>query len=137
MKVIIVWPGMPAKEAEIRDTDEMRSLFNCQNLELQDYWQDGTLFISAEDAGCQNEALNRAFIAEDDRYEGISKGEVFGGIIGPFVICGEGDPPTDIPEALVKRYIEMFREPDLFIREGNEVLVYRGRKVVARIRDAG
>ena len=59
--------------------------------------------------------LNRALYDED--------GKIYDIIAGPFLICGlDGDRFGSLPDELISKFSEQFKQPEMFIQVGREML---------------
>ena len=60
--------------------------------------------------------LNRALRDAD--------GDIYNIVAGNFFIVGLGESDfTDLPHELAERFAEQFRQPELFLREGDKIVV--------------
>lgn len=82
-----------------------------------------TLYPFEEEAAviCNDEGkingmeLNRALYDED--------GKIYDIIAGPFLICGlDGDRFGSLPDELISKFSEQFKQPEMFIQVGRDIL---------------
>ena len=113
MKVLVLEPLNPPEVRIIPHSLEAMQELVGGNIECTYPWpNDNAGVIAAEDAIALGYPLNRALTDPDGNIYDIIKGTCF--------ICGlSSDNFTDLPQDLIEKFSDMFRYPELYVREPN------------------
>ena len=118
MKVLIVEPGKSPYEAEIEGGLEAMQAIVGGNIEVTYPFEDPVGLICNEEGKFEGLPLNRALFLEDGRPYDI--------IAGTFFVAGlDEEDFADLPQDLMDKYMERFRDPEVFIRSGDRILAIR------------
>lgn len=116
MKVLVV---EPMQEPYVKEIDAgLKSLQKEVGGRIQTLYPfDEKAAVVCNDEGKINGMeLNRAL--RDDN------GRIYDIIAGPFLICGlDGDRFGSLPDELISKFSEQFKQPEMFIQVGREMLV--------------
>ena len=114
MNVLMVEPGKAPYETQIGD--DLRSM----QAEVGGYiqavypFEQPVALVCRESGKLDGLTLNRALRDSD--------GDIYDIIAGTFFIAGLGESDfTDLPHELAERFAEQFRQPELFLREGDKI----------------
>ena len=109
IEVILLQPGREGKVIKIEnDLDTMQSIVDG-NIEIFMPFEDEVAIICNEEGKMMNLDLNRAIKGED--------GEIIDIIVGDCFLCYapiESEDFLSLPEELKEKYLERFRQPEIF-----------------------
>lgn len=118
IEVILLQPGREGKVIKIEnDLDTMQSIVDG-NIEIFMPFEDEVAIICNEEGKMMNLELNRAIKGED--------GEIIDVIVGDCFLCYapiESEDCLSLPEELKEKYLERFRQPEIFYRTENGIKV--------------
>ena len=118
MQVIVVEPG---KEAEIREIgSSLESLQEAVGgwIEAVYPYKDPVAIVCNEEGKLDGLPLNRALRDED--------GYIYDVIAGTFLVVGlTEDNFGSLSDELAERYLELFRQPEVFLQEGERIIVLK------------
>ena len=118
MQVIVVEPG---KEAEIREIgSSLESLQEAVGgwIEAVYPYKDPVAIVCNEEGKLDGLPLNRALRDED--------GYIYDVIAGTFLVVGlTEDNFGSLSDELAERYLECFRQPEVFLQEGERIIVLK------------
>lgn len=118
--VILVEPGQPARELEMKDNLESMQAVVGGLIEEYMPFEDEVAIICNEEGLINRMPPNRAILAENGTIENI--------IFGPFFICYapiESENFLSMPEDLKHKYMEKFKEPEHFFRGKDGLMVIK------------
>lgn len=116
MKVIVVEPFKAAYTKDIEGTLESMQAVVDGYIEAIYPFDDKVAIVCDEEAKLTGKRANRALLDERGRLQDI--------ICGTFFIAGIGEEGfTDVPEALVDKYLDMYKAHDEFCRVGRKVFL--------------
>ena len=79
-------------------------------------FEDHVVIICNEDGKLNGKELNRAFCD--------GSGQIYDILVGPFIIAGLIDDDfASLSEELQQKYYKMFRHPEIFLGDGNQIQV--------------
>ena len=115
MNVLMVEPGKAPYETQIgSDLQSMQALVGGYIQAVYPFEQPVAL-VCCESGKLDGLPLNRALRDAD--------GDIYDIVAGNFFIVGLGESDfTDLPHELVERFAEQFRQPELFLREGDKIV---------------
>ena len=115
MNVLVVEPGKAPYEMQIgSDLQSMQALVGGY-LEAVYPFDQPVALVCNEDGKRDGLPLNRALRDSD--------GDIYDIIAGNFFIAGLGkNDLTDLPHELAEQFAERFRQPEMFLREGDKVV---------------
>lgn len=114
MQVIVVEPFKAAYTKDIEGSLESMQALVGGYIEAVYPFEDEVAIVCDEEAKLTGKQANRALTDE--------RGRVYDIICGTFFIAGLGEEDfTDVPEALVDKYLDMYKAHDEFIRIGRKV----------------
>ena len=115
MNVLMVEPGKAPHETQIGDDlQSMQALVGGYIQAVYPFEQPVAL-VCRESGKLDGLTLNRALRDSD--------GDIYDIIAGTFFIAGLGESDfTDLPHELAERFAEQFRQPELFLREGDKIV---------------
>jgi hypothetical protein len=118
MKVIIVEPNKPARVAEIGDSlKDMQKAVGGYIQAVYPY-ADLISLVANEEGKLDGLPLNRALRDES--------GEIYDILSGTFLITGlSEDNFASLPDDLTEKYLNMFREPEIFMRVGEKIIALK------------
>ena len=95
---------------------EIVSVYNAELRGICNYpFEEEAAVICNDEGKINGMELNRAL--RDDN------GRVYDIIAGPFLICGlDGDRFGSLPDELISKFYEQFKQPEMFIQVGREML---------------
>ena len=115
MNVLMVEPGKAPYETQIGD--DLRSMQAAVDGYIQAVYpyKEPVALICNEDGKLNRLPLNRALRDSD--------GDIYDIVAGRFFIVGLGESDfTDLPHELAERFAEQFRQPEMFLREGDKIV---------------
>lgn len=113
MKVLIIEPHKHPRRADIPHTLEEMQRIVGGDIQAIYPFDDPVAIVCDEESKIKGYELNRCIPNVDI-------------IAGTFFICGINmEDFTDLPDDLAEKYEKMFREPEVFIRAVNCILVLR------------
>ena len=118
MRILLVKPDQEAFETEIKD--DLTSLQKTVGGYIQALYpfDDPVALICNEENKLLGLPLNRALYDDE--------GRVYDIIAGDFFLTGLGeDDFSDLSDELMKKYMEHFKYPEIFIRSGNEIIAMK------------
>ena len=118
MRILLVKPDQEAFETEIKD--DLTSLQETVGGYIQALYpfDDPVALICNEENKLLGLPLNRALYDDE--------GRVYDIIAGDFFLTGLGeDDFSDLSDELMKKYMEHFKYPEIFIRSGNEIIAMK------------
>lgn len=117
MKVIIVETGKPAEIKDIQgDLKDMQRIVGG-NIEAVYPYEDEVALICNEEGKFLCE-LNRALTTEEN--------EMYDIVAGTFIVVGLGEEDfCSLSPNLAKKYCNKFKDPEVFIKKGNGMMVIR------------
>ena len=115
MNVLMVEPGKAPYETQIgNDLQSMQALVGGY-LEAVYPFEQPVALVCRESGKLDGLTLNRALRDSD--------GDIYDIIAGTFFIAGLGESDfTDLPHELAEQFAEQFRQPELFLREGDKIV---------------
>ena len=115
MNVLMVEPGKAPYETQIgSDLQSMQALVGGYIQAVYPY-EEPVALICNEDGKLDGLPLNRALRDSD--------GDIYDIVAGNFFIVGLGQNDfTDLPHELAEQFAERFRQPELFLREGDKIV---------------
>ena len=115
MNVLMVEPGKAPYEMQIgSDLQSMQALVGGY-LEAVYPFEQPVALVCRESGKLDGLTLNRALRDSD--------GDIYDIIAGTFFIAGLGESDfTDLPHELAEQFAEQFRQPELFLREGDKIV---------------
>lgn len=116
MEVLLVEPGQYAKMATIgTGLDAMQATVGGDIQAVYPY-DDPVAIICDEEGKMNGKPLNRALRDED--------GDVYDIVAGTFFVCGLGEEDfASLPKELQKKYEDMFKKPEAFLKMGRSIKV--------------
>ena len=115
MNVLMVEPGKAPYETQIGD--DLRSMQAAVDGYIQAVYpyKEPVALICNEDGKLNRLPLNRALRDAD--------GDIYDIVAGNFFIVGLGQNDfTDLPHELAEQFAEQFRQPEMFLREGDKIV---------------
>ena len=115
MNVLMVEPGKAPYETQIGD--DLRSMQAAVDGYIQAVYpyKEPVALICNEDGKLNRLPLNRALRDSD--------GDIYDIIAGNFFIAGLGQNDfTDLPHELAEQFAEQFRQPEMFLCEGDKIV---------------
>ena len=115
MNVLMVEPGKAPYETQIGD--DLRSMQAAVDGYIQAVYpyKEPVALICNEDGKLNRLPLNRALRDSD--------GDIYDIVAGSFFIVGLGQNDfTDLPHELAEQFAEQFRQPEMFLREGDKIV---------------
>ncbi|GHU66187.1 hypothetical protein FACS1894184_03560 [Clostridia bacterium] len=121
MKVIMVEPNKLARVAEIGSgLRSMQKAVGGGQIEAIYPYEDLVSIVCCETGKIDGMPLNRALRGED--------GEIYDILAGPFFIAGiSQDNFASIPDDLTEEYLNLFLEPEIFVRVGGKIVAMKDR----------
>ena len=115
MNVLMVEPGKAPYETQIGDDlQSMQALVGGYIQAVYPY-EEPVALICCESGKLDGLPLNRALRDAD--------GDIYDIVAGNFFIVGLGESDfTDLPHELAEQFAEQFRQPELFLREGDKIV---------------
>ena len=115
MNVLMVEPGKAPYETQIGDDLQSMQALVGGYLEAVYPFEQPVALVCRESGKLDGLTLNRALRDSD--------GDIYDIIAGTFFIAGLGESDfTDLPHELAERFAEQFRQPELFLREGDKIV---------------
>ena len=114
IKVIMCRPKETAQIVEIPHTlEKMQELVDgC--IQAIHPFADPVAIIANDEGKLIGSPLNRGLRTED--------GQLYDIVAGTMFICGLGEEDlTSVPDQLLEKYYDMFKEPEMFIRIGGDI----------------
>lgn len=122
IKVLVIKPGKRPERAEIgTELEDMQRVVGGNIQEFQPF-EDEAAVICNEEGKLDGLPPNRAIYSKD--------GEMVDIVAGTFFICDaplSSDTFHSLSEVQMKKYEEMFHDPERFYRAGNEIKVQKAR----------
>ena len=120
--VVFVEPGRAARLVEVypsfKGVGGLYELLNTDLIEQIAPFNDTVCILLDEEGKLKGRECNRALCTED--------GEPYDVIAGPFVVCGfDGFEYASLTEEQQRRYLELYRYPETFVRDGGVLNVIR------------
>lgn len=118
IKVLMVKPGELAQPAEIEDSLEAMQQAVGGMIEEYMPFEDDVALVCNEEGKMLGLPLNRAIKVNENEIADI--------IAGDFFICYapiESESFLSMPDDLMKKYEDKFKQPEEFFRQGNSVMV--------------
>lgn len=118
IKVLMVKPGELAQPAEIEDSLEAMQQAVGGMIEEYMPFEDDVALVCNEEGKMLGLPLNRAIK--------INENEIADIIAGDFFICYapiESESFLSMPDDLMKKYEDKFKQPEEFFRQGNSIMV--------------
>ena len=115
MNVLMVEPGKAPYETQIGS--DLHSMQQAVGGDIQAVcpYEEPVALICNEEGVRDGLPLNRALRDSD--------GDIYDIVAGNFFIVGLGESDfTDLPHELAERFAEQFRQPELFLREGDKIV---------------
>ena len=115
MNVLMVKPGKAPYETQIgSDLQSMQAVVGGY-LEAVYPFEQPVALVCNEDGKRDGLPLNRALRDSD--------GDIYDIIAGNFFLAGLGkNDLTDLPHELAEQFAERFRQPEMFLREGDKIV---------------
>ena len=115
MNVLMVEPGKAPYETQIgSDLQSMQAVVGGY-LEAVYPFEQPVALVCNEDGKRDGLPLNRALRDSD--------GDIYDIIAGNFFLAGLGkNDLTDLPHELAEQFAERFRQPEMFLREGDKIV---------------
>lgn len=118
MTVVACYPGKTAQVIEIKDGLKGMQQFVGGFIEAVYPFSDPVAIVCNEEGKMNGMELNRALYTED--------GTMFDIVAGPMFVCGLGDEDfTSLQGDLLEKYLEKYRQPESFIKIGNDILAIK------------
>ena len=115
MNVLMVEPGKAPYETQIGDDLQSMQAFVGGYIQAVYPFEQPVALVCRESGKLDGLTLNRALRDSD--------GDIYDIIAGTFFIAGLGESDfTDLPHELAERFAEQFRQPELFLREGDKIV---------------
>ena len=111
----MVEPGKAPYETQIGN--DLRSMQGAVGGYIQAVYpyEEPVALVCNEEGKLDGLPLNRALRDSD--------GDIYDIVAGSFFIVGLGESDfTDLPHGLAERFAEQFRQPELFLREGDKIV---------------
>ena len=115
MNVLMVDPGKAPYEMQIGD--DLRSMQGAVGGYIQAVYpyEEPVALVCNEEGKLDGLPLNRALRDSD--------GDIYDIVAGNFFIVGLGQNDfTDLPHDLAEQFEEQFRQPEMFVREGDKIV---------------
>lgn len=118
MKILMVEPDKVPYEKEIdNDLESLQAAVGGYIQAIYPY-EEPVVLICNEDGKCMDLPLNRALRDEN--------GEIYDILAGNFFIAGLGEENfTDLPDSLINKFKEQFRDPEKFVRIARKILAVK------------
>ena len=121
IRVVLVEPGKPARDAAIDGTLKGMQTLVGGYIEVLPQFPDGAVLVCCEEAKLERRSLNRAIYGKD--WNGGAEGRL-DIIAGTFFICGtEEEEFVGLDETQCARYLSRFRYPERFFRSRGQIQV--------------
>lgn len=118
IKVIVCRPKETAQIVEIPHTLEQMQEVVDGCIQAIYPFADPVAIIANDEGKLIGLPLNRALRTEDGQLYDIVAGNMF--------ICGLGEEDfTSVPDQLLEKYYDMFKEPEVFIRIGGKIMAFK------------
>ena len=118
MTVVACYPGKTAQVIKITGGLEGMQQFVGGFIEAVYPFSDPVAIVCNEEGKMNGMELNRALYTED--------GTMFDIVAGPMFVCGLGDEVfTSLQGDLLEKYLEKYRQPESFIKIGNDILAIK------------
>lgn len=118
MTVVACYPGKTAQVIKITGGLEGMQQFVGGFIEAVYPFSDPVAIVCNEEGKMNGMELNRALYTED--------GTMFDIVAGPMFVCGLGDEDfTSLQGDLLEKYLEKYRQPESFIKIGNDILAIK------------
>ena len=118
MTVVACYPGKPAEIISIPNTLQAKQGVVGGYIEAVYPFSDPVAIICNEEGKINGLDLNRALYNEE--------GEMFDIVAGPMLVCGLGEEDfTSLQGELLKKYYEMYKHPEAFVRIGQDILAIK------------
>ena len=115
MNVLMVEPGKAPYETQIGDDLQSMQALVGGYLEAVYPFEQPVALVCRESGKLDGLTLNRALRDSD--------GDIYDIIAGTFFIAGLGESDfTDLPHELAEQFAEQFRQPEMFLRMGDEII---------------
>ena len=112
MNVLMVEPGKAPYETQIGDDLQSMQAVVGGYIQAVHPYEEPVALICNEDGKLDGLPLNRALRDSD--------GDIYDIVAGNFFIVGLGQNDfTDLPHDLAEQFEEQFRQPEMFVREGD------------------
>lgn len=115
MKVLLVEPMRHPREADIPDTLEaMYEILQCRTITAVCPWEEPMVLVT-DDEGMLSEKMPCRYVRELGQP-----------IMGSFFLCGvSGEDFADLPEGLMRKYMERFWMPECIMGPPGEETIIR------------
>ena len=115
MNVLMVEPGKAPYETQIGDDLQSMQAVVGGYIQAVYPYEEPVALICNEDGKLDGLPLNRALRDSD--------GDIYDIVAGNFFIVGLGQNDfTDLPHDLAEQFEEQFRQPEMFVREGDKIV---------------
>ena len=115
LDVLLVEPGQYARMTTIDAGLESLQKTVGGDIEAAYFFNDPVALVCQEEGKLNGSELNRAVRGDD--------GEILDIIAGKFFVCGLGEEDfASLPEGLQKKYEDMFRQPETFLKMGRSIV---------------
>ena len=115
MNVLMVEPGKAPYETQIGDDLQSMQALVGGYLEAVYPFEQPVALVCCESGKLDGLPLNRALRDAD--------GDIYDIVAGNFFIVGLGESDfTDLPHELAEQFAEQFRQPELFLCEGDKIV---------------
>ena len=115
MNVLMVEPGKAPYKMQIGDDLQSMQAVVGGYIQAVYPYEEPVALICNEDGKLDGLPLNRALRDSD--------GDIYDIVAGNFFIVGLGQNDfTDLPHDLAEQFVEQFRQPEMFVREGNKIV---------------
>ena len=115
MNVLMVEPGKAPYKTQIGDDLQSMQAVVGGYIQAVYPYEEPVALIANESGKLDGLPLNRALRDAD--------GDIYDIIAGTFFIAGLGESDfTDLPHELAEQFAEQFRQPELFLREGDKIV---------------
>ena len=115
MNVLMVEPGKAPYEMQIGDDLQSMQAVVGGYIQAVYPYEEPVALICNEDGKLDGLPFNRALRDPD--------GDIYDIVAGKFFIVGLGQSDfTDLPHDLAEQFAEQFRQPEMFVREGDKIV---------------
>ena len=115
MNVLMVEPGKAPYETQIGDDLQSMQALVGGYIQAVYPFEQSVALVCCESGKLDGLPLNRALRDSD--------GDIYDIIAGNFFIAGLGQNDfTDLPHELAEQFAEQFRQPEMFLRMGGEII---------------
>lgn len=118
IKVIVCRPKETAQIIEIPHTlEQMQELVDGYIQAIYPF-DDPVAIIANDEGKLIGLPLNRALRTED--------GQLYDIVAGTMFLCGLGEEDfTSVPDNLLQKYYDMYKEPEIFVRIGGQIMAFK------------